>query len=44
MKKIFGTVLFYCLFPLLLLLCIAWWKEDSLFIIENIKIYLTGKP
>jgi hypothetical protein len=43
-RRIFGTIVFYCLLPFLLLLCIVWWKEHSLFIMSNIKMYMTGKP
>ena len=43
MKKFFGTIVFYCLFPILLFLGIVWWKESSMFIIDNIKLFLTGK-
>jgi len=43
MKKLFRTIIFYCLFPLLLFLGMVWWKRDSHFIISQIKMFFIGE-
>jgi hypothetical protein len=42
-KHFLKRVLFWVLFPLLLLLGMVWWRGDSLFIISNINMALGGK-
>jgi hypothetical protein len=41
-RKFFGTIFFYCIFPILLLIGRYHWKKDSAFIIQNIYMYLKG--
>jgi len=41
-RYVVGKIVLYVMFPIWFMLSVIWWKENSLFIIRHINMFLCG--